>query len=169
MTTKKRPVVFTNLVLMLIPVAGSADDSMPLFEIMQGLRDDTVQISDGLLTDSFEQIAQATDAIANHPKVSADDAQRVAAELGEEMPTFKALDTLVHDLALQISAAARAQDRAAVLADYQQMFEGCIACHDAYKDRVAAALAQGAESASDQEFQYRLESRGFDHEDTQQE
>ncbi len=116
---------------------------------MQGLRDDTVRITDGLLTDDFEMIAEAAAAIANHPRIPAEDAQLVAAELGDEMPAFKALDTLVHDLAIEIGEAARSQDRDAVLSGYQQMFEGCLACHDAYKERVTNALGQGAHSAGD--------------------
>ena len=148
MTTRKQ-VAFSSLALMLLAAGASADDSMTLVEIMQGLKDDTIRISDGLLTDNFEQIAEAADAIATHPKISADDAQLVAAELGDEMSVFKAIDLLVHDLAVEISVAARARDRSAAFEGYQQMFEGCLACHEAYQDRVATALAREPESASD--------------------
>mgnify|MGYP002064469261 CR=1 FL=1 len=66
--------------------------------------------------------------------------QLVAEALGAEMPVFKQLDLLVHDLALEVHAAAKAEDRSAAIEGYQRMIEGCFACHEAYKDRVAAAL-----------------------------
>jgi len=56
------------------------------------------------------------------------------------MAAFKQMDTLVHDLSLEIDAAARASDRNTVISAYQQMFDGCLACHENYKDRVAAVL-----------------------------
>ncbi len=139
-STMKRRILIASLASILLPAAALTDEAMSLQEIMQGLRNDVVQISDGLLIDDFEQIAQGADAIAAHPNIPADQVQLVAAALGEEMPAFKALDTLVHDLAVEVAAAARSHDRDDVLAGYRQMFEGCLACHDAYKERVAAAL-----------------------------
>ena len=142
MISTSKLTVVAAFVLSLVPSAAMTSDAPSLKEIMQGLRDDTVRISDGLLTDDFELVAQAADAIANHPKIPAEDAQRVAAELGDEMASFKALDTLVHDLAIEVAAAARVEDRGTAAAGFQQMFDGCLACHDAYKDRVASALEQ---------------------------
>ena len=138
-----------GLVLSLGPAFAVASDEISLQEIMQGLRDDLAQVSDGLLTDDFEQIAQGADAIANHPRIPAQEVQLVAAELGVEMPAFKAIDTRVHDLAVEVAAAARLRDRDAVAAGYQRMFEGCLACHGAYKERVAAALALGRRDSAD--------------------
>jgi hypothetical protein len=121
---------------------GSSDEATTLKEIMQGLRDDTANIADGLLTDDFEKVARAARAIAEHPQIPAAQVQLVAAELGPEMPTFKQLDTLVHDLSLEINTAAKALDREAAIAGYQRMMDGCFACHRGYKERVAAVLNQ---------------------------
>ena len=32
---------------------------------------------------------------------------------------------------------------------YHEMFEGCLACHDAYQERVAAALQPATQGAAD--------------------
>jgi len=61
-------------------------------------------------------------------------------ELGPEMAAFKQLDILVHDVSLEIGAAAKALDRCAAISSYQRMIEGCFDCHSTYKERVAAAL-----------------------------
>jgi len=112
--------------------------------IMQGLRDDVVEITDGLLTDDFTRVAQGAVRIANHPRIPAAQIQLVAAELGTEMAAFKQIDTLVHELSLSIAAAAEEKDRARAIADYQRMLSGCFACHAAYKDRVGTVLSAAA-------------------------
>ena len=107
---------------------------------MQGLRDDVVEITDGLLTDDFTKVADAALRIANHARIPPDQIQLVAAELGTEMAAFKQIDTSVHDLSLSIAAAAEEQDGDRAIADYQRMLSSCLACHGAYKDRVGTVL-----------------------------
>lgn len=109
--------------------------------IMQGLRDNVVEIADGLLVDDLDKVTRAANAIANHPTIPAEQVQVVAAELGAEMPAFKQFDTTVHDLSLEIAAAAESGDSAGAVAGFQQMLSGCFACHNAYKARVSTALA----------------------------
>jgi cytochrome c556 len=141
----KRLVAITALVIACMPALVEADDEAPnLKGIMQGLRDSLVQITDGLLMGDFARVADGARAVAEHPKIPPADIQRVAAELGPEMAAFKRLDTFVHDLSLEIHAAAKAQDSDAAIAAYQRMLEGCFACHRAYKNRVAAVLSQSS-------------------------
>lgn len=132
-----RPVI---LGLFLVPTAAQAGEPTTLQTIMQGLRDNLVEISDGLLTDDLERVEQGATAIANHPAIPPDQVQRVAKELGHEMPAFKQFDTRVHDLAVEISAAAKSEDRAAAISGFQAMVDGCFGCHAVYKDRVAGVL-----------------------------
>jgi cytochrome c556 len=140
MTITTKLVSLAGAVLVLAPTIATTGETTTLKEIMQGLRDNLVEISDGLLTDDFGRVARGANAIAEHPRIPPNQVQLVAAELGEEMPAFKQMDHRVHHLSLEIKAAAEALDRAAVIAAYQHMFDGCIACHDAYKDRIAAVL-----------------------------
>lgn len=137
---RRRLIRAAGLMLALAPMVAMTDDAPSLKEIMQGLRDNLVTISDGLLTDDFELIVQGATSIAAHPKIPAAQVQLVAAELGPEMAAFKQLDILVHDLSLEIGAAAKARDRDAAISSYQRMIEGCFDCHSTYKERVAAAL-----------------------------
>ena len=130
------------LVLTLMLAVSMTSEATELKAIMQGLRDNLVEIADGLLTDDFEQIVRGATAVAEHPQIPPEQVQLVAAELGPEMPAFKQLDILVHDLSLEISASASANDREATVAAFEQMLEGCLACHNTYKERVTAALSQ---------------------------
>ena len=126
--------------LILAPMVTMADETADLKNIMQGLRDGLVDITDGLLTGDFDRVATGATAVAEHPTIPATQVKLVAAELGAEMPAFKQLDTQVHDFALEIRAAARAGDHGAAASSYQRMVTHCFACHQIYKERVAAAL-----------------------------
>ena len=139
--TIKKLLGLTSLVLLISYPAFSADETVTLKSIMQGLRDNLVAMGDGLLGNDLELVAGAALAIAEHPKIPPEQVQLVAEALGQEMPVFKQLDLLVHDLALEVHAAATANDRSAAIEGYQRMIEGCFGCHEAYKDRIAAALA----------------------------
>ena len=148
MTIRKRLIRAAALMLAFAPTIIVADDATSLKEIMQGLRDNLIEISDGLLTDDFELIAKGATSISEHPKIPAAQVQLVAAELGPEMAAFKQLDTDVHDLSLDIGIAAKALDRDAVNSSYQRMIEGCFNCHRKYEERVAAVLKPEPEPES---------------------
>ena len=144
MVRRNKAVALISAVLCLSPAVAAADEPTTLKEIMQGLRNSLAEIADGLLTDDFGQIGRGASDIAEHPRIPADQVQLIARELGNEMPAFKHFDHNVHGLSLDIKAAAESLDREAAVAAYQAMFDGCIACHDAYKDRVAAVLNETA-------------------------
>ena len=138
---RQRLIPAAGLMLILASTVAMTGDTPPLKEIMQELRNNLVEISDGILTDNFEQVAQGAASIAAHPPIAPAQVTLVAAALGPEMAAFKQLDNVVHDLSLEISAAAEALDRDAVIAGYQRMIEGCADCHSSYKERVAAVLS----------------------------
>ena len=123
-----------------LAVAAEPAQESTLKEIMQGLRDDVFTIADGMFTDDIDRVARGASGIAHHPSIPGGQVQRVAAELGAEMPAFKQLDIRVHDLSLSIISAAEAHDRERISADFQQLVNGCLACHTSYKERVANAL-----------------------------
>jgi hypothetical protein len=112
---------------------------------MQGLREDVFKIADGLFTDNMDLIAQGASGIAHHPSIPGEQVKRVAAELGPEMPAFKQFDMQVHDLSLSLISVARSQDRETATAYFQQLINGCLACHASYKERVANILKEPAQ------------------------
>ena len=138
----KKLLGLASLVFVLVPAIALTGEATSLKEIMQGLRNNLVEISDGLLVDDYDKIARGAIAIAEHPRIPPAQVQLVAQELGAEMPAFKRIDTLVHDLALEIDVAAEARDRNAAISGYAQLIEGCFACHATYKERVAAVLGE---------------------------
>lgn len=136
----ERHVIRVTLVLIFATTLIASAAAPNLKEIMQGLRDDSVEIADGLLIGDLDRVAEGATRIANHAQIPPEQVQLVAAELGPEMPTFKQFDTLVHESSLSIAAAAEEGNHDQAIADYQRMLTGCFACHAAYRDRVAEVL-----------------------------
>jgi len=130
----------TAVALSLLPALALSDESTTLQAIMQGLRNNLVEIADGLLTDDLELVERGATGIATHPRIPPEQVLLVAGELGEEMPAFKQFDMHVHDLALEIAAAARAGEKTTAIGKFQTMIDGCFGCHITYKDRVANVL-----------------------------
>ena len=138
---KKNPSLIAALAILAVPVTGLTGDTT-LKTIMQEMRVNFLAISDGFLMDDFSTIAEGALAIAEHPRIPPQQVERVAAELGAEMPVFKNFDVQVHELSLEIYKAARERDRTAAVAAYQGMVAACFDCHAAYRQRVADALTK---------------------------
>jgi cytochrome c556 len=119
---------------------ADTDSDTDLKKIMQDLQSDSALVVQGLLMDDFDTVADAAARIANHPRIPPEQVALIAAELGAQMPAFKQFDTLVHNLALSIGAAAQEGDSASIAANYSRMLHGCLACHASYKQRVSEVL-----------------------------
>ena len=143
--------MFKNRLLLLVGIAAVAlpvtavTGETSLKEIMQELRRNFLDVSDGFLLDDFDRVAEGALAIAEHPRIPPEQIERVASELGPEMPVFKNFDVQVHELSLDIYQAAKDGDRAAAIAAYQGMVAACFDCHAAYRERVAAVLLEAQE------------------------
>lgn len=116
-----------------------------LKEIMQDLRDNLVEITDGLLVDDFDRIANGAMGIAQHARIPASQVTQIADELGPEMAAFKLFDEQVHGQSMSMATAAKDHDRNAMMLDYQRMVEGCLACHVTFKNRVSEVLSKASE------------------------
>lgn len=137
----KRPTYLIAVLLLATLTRADSGTDPDLKQIMQGLRNDSALVLDGLLIDDLDAVAKAANRIASHPKIAATQIALVAAELGEEMGAFKQFDTLVHDLSLAIRSAALESDRDRAITHYQQMIGACLGCHASYRQRVAGVLA----------------------------
>jgi hypothetical protein len=136
----KRLLLLVGIAAVALPVTAVTGETT-LKEIMQELRRNFLEVSDGLLLDNFDRVAKGALAIAEHPRIPPEQIERVANELGPEMPVFKNFDVQVHELSLEIYKAAKEGDRVAAIDAYQGMVAACFDCHAAFRERVAAALS----------------------------
>jgi hypothetical protein len=132
--------LLASLAIVLLPVTASTSEPT-LKTIMQELRQNFLDVSDGFLLDDFGKVAEGALAIAEHPRIPAEQVDRISGELGPEMAVFKNFDVQVHELSLEMYKAAKERDRDAAVAAYQGMVTACFDCHSAYRERVAAILS----------------------------
>lgn len=130
------------------PEAAATRAALPgLFNIMIGLQGDMARISRGLWLARFDTIAVGAESIATHPQVHADELKVVRAALGDDIVRFKELDTRVHDLSVQLGQHAEAEDMEAVLDTHTELRNGCIACHDTFRERIRSGVRATTDGA----------------------
>lgn len=120
---------------------GSLRGVLPgLFGIMVGLQDDMARLDRGIWIENHDSIAAAARAVADHPTVPPEEFQRISGVLGDEMPSFGAMDRNVHDLAVEVEEHARAGRLEGVLRTGAELRQGCVGCHSAYRERLREGL-----------------------------
>ncbi|MBW1885021.1 MAG: cytochrome c [Deltaproteobacteria bacterium] len=112
--------------------ASAAD----LKSIMRQLGRDMDALNAALWARDFGALATAATAIAKHPHVSPQEKARVQSVLGADFSVFGAADRRVHDAAMRTAGAAAKQDSDQVLSELGSLQAGCVACHDAFQDRL---------------------------------
>ena len=126
--------------------AEAAPGTRPLVEIMQGLERDLAVVAHGIWVRDTEIVREGAAAIADHPRVPLEQMATVQAELGEEFGGFVQLDRQVHDLAVELAAAAEASpDPSTLFATFIEIQQGCMSCHAAFQTRVSEALGAAAD------------------------
>ncbi len=118
-----------------LPSEDGADGTLP--RIMAGLSEDAAGVNAGIWLEDFDSIAASAQAIADHPTVSDEERASIQAVLGEDMADFALGDKTVHETAVSLVEAAKAQDMAEVLALNAKMQTECVACHTEFRGRLA--------------------------------
>ncbi|MBW2233214.1 MAG: c-type cytochrome [Deltaproteobacteria bacterium] len=104
--------------------------------IMRQLGRDMDALNAALWARDFGALGTAATAIADHPHVSPQEKARVQAALGADFAAFGAADRRVHDAAMRTAGAAADEDSDQVLSALGSLQAGCVACHDAFRDRL---------------------------------
>ncbi|MDQ6954282.1 MAG: cytochrome c [Mariprofundaceae bacterium] len=117
------------------PVASPAEEGT-LKSAMQQLGKDYAILNHAILMEDFDTAANAASHIANHEKPSVFQRMKIMAGLGTDMPSFKKADGKVHQLALDIEAAAKSKDMPLLIQHQSNMLKACMACHRSYRTKV---------------------------------
>ena len=154
MTAKHRVGGLIGVVLMGTGAAGAQPArqdvrSADLKTIMRQLAQDMDALNAALWARDFGALARAATAIAEHPRVSPEEKARVQAVLGSDFAAFAAADRRVHDAAVRTAEAARAPSSDQVLSELSSLQAGCVACHDAFQDRLRVSASAEAPALRD--------------------
>jgi len=117
--------------------------------IMRQLGQDMDALNAALWARDFGALKTAATAIAEHPHVSPQEKARVQAALGADFAAFGAADRRVHDAAIRTAGAAASEDSDEVLSELGGLQAGCVACHDAFRDRLRASTSSDESALRD--------------------
>lgn len=111
-----------------------------MLELMRELGDRMERISDGIWREDYAAIVEAAQYIADHPKPPMEQRRKIIGALGADAADFRAGDKRVHDGALSVIEAARAEQMPEVAARFGRLAEGCVACHSDFRSRLRPVL-----------------------------
>jgi cytochrome c556 len=117
-------------------------DTKPLRLLMVGLAQDMSRINTGLWHEDYDLIRQGAANIANHPKIPPKQIAKIKKTLGTEFQNFVGFDKAVHSTSSELVSAAEARNWSGVLKKYDQIRDGCVGCHTAYRDRLQPVLGK---------------------------
>ncbi|MFA7523341.1 MAG: cytochrome c [Halothiobacillaceae bacterium] len=111
-------------------------------EIMNALGEDMVEITRGITSEDWMQVAEHAEAIANHPRPPMSERARILAFAGSDMATFRQFDQETHQAAEALADEAAGGDGEAIIAGFSRLQNGCLSCHaqfrSAYRDHFQA-------------------------------
>ncbi|PCI60416.1 MAG: hypothetical protein COB35_09215 [Gammaproteobacteria bacterium] len=147
LTCKKTTLLLIGSLLTLssmqaISAPTNNEDQDTLKIIMQGLLKNTHKITQGIVLHDFALIEKAAKNIAEHPKPSMMTRMKLVKAMGADMGKFKTKDDVVHHSSVNLIKAAQQKDMPAIQQEYQIMINGCVACHNEFKERVAKILSK---------------------------
>lgn len=116
--------------------------SMALYGIMQQMQTDMDAVQAAITQEDWKKVAELAPKIAHHEQPPLLEKVKILTWLNVDAPHFKGLDGQVEKAATAMGAAAQKGDKDAVVADYAQVQQSCVACHDAYRDKFIAHFGQ---------------------------
>jgi len=117
------------------PAQGAAEPGQ-IKSIMGELGADMGALQAGLWIEDFEMMEASALKIANHPKISPSEKERLKKTLGPDMAAFGAMDKVVHEGALRVAEFAKLRDLPKVVKELSTLQGNCVACHSQFRARL---------------------------------
>ncbi len=115
---------------------GATEGGQALLPIMQRLGSEMTALTYALMTDDYATVTRSAAAIAEHAPISAEEIERIHAELGPDMTVFEAVDESVHVASVRLHEAAEARQLDQVVERLGEVQRGCVSCHAQFRARL---------------------------------
>lgn len=124
--------------LLLTVLSAQAAEPLALQKVMKDLGKNMQTVTDGISREDWSLVEHAAHQIGEHPEAPLDEKLRIMAFMGTNMAKFKAFDMQTHEAAHEMAEAAQQQDGQKVIAAFQKVQSGCLACHQAFRPAFVA-------------------------------
>lgn len=124
--------------LLLTVLSAQAAEPLALQKVMKDLGKNMQTVTDGISREDWSLVENTAHQIGEHPEAPLDEKLRIMAFMGTNMAKFKAFDMQTHEAAHEMAEAAQQQDGQKVIAAFQKVQSGCLACHQAFRPAFVA-------------------------------
>ncbi|OGH01894.1 MAG: hypothetical protein A2600_09500 [Candidatus Lambdaproteobacteria bacterium RIFOXYD1_FULL_56_27] len=137
-----KPLLLFFLLLPILAVPTVQGANLELSQMMTGLGANTYSLGEALEAGDLSRAQVMAERIVNHPQAGPAVLKVVKATLGKEMGSFKGFDDRTHLAGEALIEAAKKGDLPSAQAAFGNLAAGCAGCHQAFRAKVAAALAE---------------------------
>lgn len=122
-----------SISLLLGSITIQAAEPLALQKVMKDLGKNMQTATDGISREDWSLVEHSAHLIAGHPEAPLDEKLRIIGFMGSNMGRFKAFDGQTHEAAHEMAEAAHQQDGQKVIAAFQRLQSGCLACHQTFR------------------------------------
>lgn len=113
--------------------SAQAAEPLALQQIMKDLGKNMQIVTDGISREDWTLVEHTAHLIGEHPEAPLSDKMRIMAFMGRNMGKFKSFDGQTHEAAHEMAEAAQKEDGQKVIAAFQKLQTGCLACHQTFR------------------------------------
>jgi len=137
-TMKKQLKLLAAVTLIFTTFAAHAAEPLALQQVMKDLGKNMQIVTDGISREDWTLVEHSAHLIGEHPEVPLSEKVRIMAFMGSNMGKFKSFDGQTHEAAHEMAEAAQEKDGQKVIATFQKLQIGCLACHQAFRPAFVA-------------------------------
>ncbi len=117
---------------------AQAAEPLALQQVMKELGGNMQIATDGISREDWTLVEHTAHLIGEHPEAPLNEKMRIMGFLGSKMSQFKSFDGQTHEAAHEMAEAAREKNGQKVIAAFQKLQSGCLACHQTFRPTFVA-------------------------------
>lgn len=118
--------------------AAHAAEPLALQQVMKDLGKNMQIVTDGISREDWTLVEHTAHLIGEHPEAPLSEKVRIMTFMGSNMGKFKSFDSQTHEAAHEMAEAAQEKNGQKVIATFQKLQAGCLACHQAFRPAFVA-------------------------------
>lgn len=137
-TMKELLELLAAVTLVFTTFAAHAAEPLALQQVMKDLGKNMQIVTDGISREDWTLVEHTAHLIGEHPEAPLSEKVRIMTFMGSNMGKFKSFDSQTHEAAHEMAEAAQEKNGQKVIATFQKLQAGCLACHQAFRPAFVA-------------------------------
>lgn len=129
----KKTIALLTATLLFTAFSAQAAAPLALQQVMKDLGKNMQIVTDGISREDWVLVEHTAHLIGEHPEAPLEEKIRIMSFMGTNMGKFKAFDGQTHEAAHEMAEAAQEKNGQSVIAAFQKLQTGCLACHQAFR------------------------------------